>query len=126
MKSHLAVLALLLLAGSALQPLVAQDLIGGIDLLYPEFAHPDRDVAAAIQRRDFRFLATDRARKVVPGMEHGRRLRRVYGVRFLRQRFRLFPTRSQNFSYNLRAQDYAEEYNLTMAKYVLAHHPARY
>lgn len=126
MKSYLASLALLILAGAALQPLTAQDLTGKIDLLYPEFAHPDRDVAKSIERRDFRFLAVDRARQVVPGMEHGRRLRRIYGVRFLRQRLRLFPTRSQNFSYDLRAQAYAEEYNLTLAKYVLAHHPNRY
>ena len=126
MKSHLAFLALAVLASVALPPLAAQELSGEIDLLYPEFAHPDRDVAKAIERRDYRFLAIDRSLKVVPGMEHGRRLRRIYGVRFMRQRLRLFATASQNFSYNLRARAYAEEYNLTMAKYLLAHHPERY
>ena len=126
MKSHLAFLAFAMLATVALPPLTAQELSGEIDLLYPELSHPDRDVAEAIARRDYRFLSIDRARKVVPGMEHGRRLRRIYGVRVMRQRLRLFPTASQIFSYNLRARAYAEEYNLTMAKYLLAHHPERY
>jgi hypothetical protein len=93
----------------------------GIDLLYPEFAHPREDVAAAIKRDDLRFIAIDRARKVVPGMPHSGKLLRRYGVRHIRQRFRLFPSRSENFSYNLRARAYAEAYNMTLAKYLLSH-----
>lgn len=126
MKNRLPLLLLLLLASAHLPRLAGQDLTGEIDLLYPEFSHPERDVAAAIQQRDYRFIAVDRARRIVPGMEHGRRLRRIYGVRHLRQRFRLFPSRSENFSYNLRAQSYAEQYNLTLAKFLLAHHPGRF
>lgn len=93
----------------------------GIDLLYPEFAHPREDVAASIKQDDLRFIATDRARKVVPGMEHSRSLLRRYRVRHIKQRFFLFPTRSENFSYNLRAEAYARKYNLALKQYLLSH-----
>jgi hypothetical protein len=63
---------LLLLAPGILSPppLIGQEAGAGIgiDLLYPEFAHPREDVAAAIQRDDLRFIAIDRARRIVPGM----------------------------------------------------------
>lgn len=111
------------LALAAPRPIAAQEAgVGvGIDLLYPEFAHPRADVAASIKRDDLRFIATDRARKIVPGMEHSRNLLRRYRVKHIRQRFRLFPSRSENFSYNLRAEAYAREYNLTLKEYLLSH-----
>ncbi len=93
--------------------------------MYPEFAHPERDAAAAIQRRDFRFIAVDRARTIVPGMERSRRLQLTYGTKYIRQRLRLFATTSQNFSYNLRARAYAAQYNLTLATYLRAHPPKK-
>lgn len=93
--------------------------------MYPEFAHPEEDATAAIHRRDFRFIAVDRARRIVPATERSRRLRRAYGTKYIRQRFRLFPSASQNFSYNLRARAYAEQYNRALATYLLAHHPKR-
>ncbi|MEO6870724.1 MAG: hypothetical protein ABI233_00720 [Chthoniobacterales bacterium] len=108
---------------SSQYPVAAQEAGAGvgIDLLYPEFAHPREDVAASIKRDDLRFIATDRARRIVPGMEHSRNLLRQYRVKHIRQRFRLFPSRSQNFSYNLRAEAYAREYNLTLKQYLLSH-----
>ncbi len=60
----------------------------------------------------------DRARKVVPGMEHAKKLLRIYKVKHLRQRLRLFPSASENFSFNLRAHADAEEYNLYLAQYL--------
>jgi hypothetical protein len=104
---------------AVLRPLSAQEFSSEIDLLYPEYAHPVEDAKAAIARHDYRFLAVDHARKIVPGMEHAARLRRRYKVKFLRQRLRLFPTASENFSFNLRAHAYAKEYNLYLAHYLL-------
>jgi hypothetical protein len=102
---------------------MAQDSSAEIDLLYPEYAHPVQDAQAAVARHDYRFIAVDHARKIVPGMEHAARLRRKYKVKFLRQRFRLFPSASANFSFNLRAQAYAQEYNLYLAHYLLERRP---
>ncbi len=115
---------LILALGLALLQLVAgQDLISGVDPRYREFAHPEQDVTAAIARHDFRFIAVDRARKIVPGAEQYRRLQMVYGVKVVPQHLRLFPSASQNFSFSLRARAYAEQYNITLATYLLAHHP---
>ncbi len=101
-----------------LEPAPAQDLTSQIDLLYPEYAHPVADAKAAIAHGDFRFIAVDRARRVVPGTEHSVRLRRIYKTKFLRQRLRLFPSASANFSFNLRAHAYAREYNLYLVRHL--------
>ncbi|MEO5717418.1 MAG: hypothetical protein ABIR29_02475 [Chthoniobacterales bacterium] len=98
-------------------PLPGQDSFAGIDLLYPEFAHPREDALAAIKQRDFRFIATDH-RNTVPGVEAYPRLREVYGTKFIKQRFRIFATRSQNFSFGLRARAYAFDYNQTLLVYL--------
>ncbi len=108
-----------LFVGMALaSPIHAQDSFAGIDLLYPEFAHPQEDARAAIAKRDYRFVATDR-HKTTPGIEPYPRLKEIYGTKVIRQRFRIFTTRSQNFSFNLRARAYATEYNQTLASYLL-------
>ncbi len=99
-------------------PVNAQDSFAGIDLLYPEFAHPRAEALAAIKRRDFRFIATDR-RQTAPGLERYPRLKEIYGIKLIKQRFRIFSTRSQNFSFNLRARAYAYEYNQTLLEYLL-------
>ncbi len=110
---------ILLFVGIALaSPLQSQDSFEGVDLLYPEFAHPHEDALAAIKQRDFRFVATDR-HKTTPGADRYARLKEVYGTKIIRQRFRIFTTRSQNFSWNLRARAYANDYNQTLLQYLL-------
>ena len=105
---------ILLFVGIALaSPLRGQDSFAGIDLLYPEFAHPQEDALAAIKKRDFRFVATDR-HQTTPGVEHYPRFKEMYGTKIIKQRFRIFITRSQNFSFDLRARAYAYEYNQTL------------
>jgi hypothetical protein len=99
-----------------------QDSFSGVDLLYPEFAHPREDALAAIKRRDFRFVMIDHSGSV-PGVERYPRLKAVYGTRFIKQRFRIFATRSQNFSFNLRARNYAHDYNQTLVHYLLERRP---
>lgn len=123
MKSLLLIFAAVTLVIIPLRPIAGQALLGGsggVDLMYPEFAHPEQDVAAAIRRRDFRFIAVNRARTIVPGMEHDRGLRKIYGTTVIRQRLRLFPSASQNFSYDLRARAYAEQYNRALEEHLLA------
>jgi hypothetical protein len=95
-----------------------QDALAGVDLLYPEFAHPQQDALAAIKRRDLRFIATDRY-QTTPGIERYPRLKEIYGTKLIRQRFRIFATRSENFSFNLRARAYADDYNHTLLRYLL-------
>ena len=95
-----------------------QDSFRGVDLLYPEFAHPREDALAAIKRHDFRFIMIDH-RGTVPGAEHYPQLKATYGTRFIKQRFRIFATYSQNFSFNLRARAYAHDYNQTLVRYLL-------
>ena len=97
----------------------AQDSAGGIDLLYPEFAHPREDGFAAIEKHDYRFINVDRHGKDVPGMDRYGRFVEIYGTRFVKQRFRIFATPSQNFSFILRARAYAREYNETVLHYLL-------
>ncbi len=118
-RMKVALLAALGICLAVLRPLSAQELSSQIDLLYPGYAHPVEDAKAAIGLHDFRFIAVDHARRIVPGMEHEAALRRHYGVKFLRQRLRLFPTASENFSFNLRAHAYAKEYNLYLEHYLL-------
>ncbi len=103
-------------------PAKGQDSLAGVDLLYPEFAHPREDARAAIRRRDFRFITTDR-HKTVPGVERYPRLKATYGTQFIQQRLRIFATRSQNFSFNLRARAYAFDYNQTLLHHLLTQRP---
>jgi len=100
------------------RPVHAQDSFAAIDLLYPEFAHPREDALRAIKERDYRFVATDR-RRTTPGIERYPRLKEIYGVKVIKQRFRIFSTRSQNFSFGLRARAYAYDYNQTLLEYLL-------
>ncbi|CAN5382141.1 hypothetical protein BH20VER3_BH20VER3_10210 [soil metagenome] len=122
MRRILPLLWLFAIGTTSLGEARAQESLAGIDLLYPEFAHPKEDAQAAIKRRDFRFIMIDR-RGTVSGVERYPRLRAAYGTRFIRHRFRIFVTRSRNFSYNLRARAYATEYNQTLLRYLLKHHP---
>jgi hypothetical protein len=109
---------LIALVGLAFPPFVAsQNSFSGVDLLYPELAHPARDAREAIKRDDLRFIAIDRYGKDVPGLERFPRLQQIHGTKFVRQPFRIFATRSQNFSFALRARAYAREYNS-----VILHH----
>jgi hypothetical protein len=108
----LLVFVLALLAG-------AQDSFSEVDLLYPEFAHPREDASAAIEKRDYRFINVDRHGKDVPGLKRYPGLVEIYGTQFVRQRFRLFETPSQKFSFSLRARAYAEEYNQALLHYLL-------
>ena len=67
-----------------------QDSFPGVDLLYPEFAHPREDALAAIERHDFRFIMIDH-QGTVPGVERYPQLKATYGTRFIKQRtFRIF------------------------------------
>ena len=117
MKRLPAACLLLLLAGACISSARGQDAFSGVDLLYPEFAHPQQDAQAAIKRRDLRFIATD-LRQTTPGAERYPRLKEIYGTKVIRQRFRIFATRSQNFSFNLRARAYAADYNRILLQYL--------
>ena len=122
MNRFLPVCLLLFIGWTLASPTNGQDSFAGIDLLYPEFAHPREDALAAVERRDFRFIMIDR-QGTVPGLERYPQLKATYGTRFIKQRFRIFATRSQNFSFNLRARTYAHEYNQTLVRYLLEWRP---
>lgn len=122
MKKFRPLLLVLAIALTGAPPLRGQDAFEGIDLLYPEFAHPVADAQAAIESRDFRFIRIDRRKRSVPGLERYPGMRTRYGTKFIRQRFRIFATSSQNFSFNLRARAYAYEYNQTLLKFLLEQH----
>jgi len=118
-------LPLLLIFGLGLgrvPPAHGQDSFSGVDLLYPEFAHPREDALAAIRRRDFRFIMIDR-RGTTPGLERYPQLKTAYGTKFIKQRFRIFSTLSQNFSFSLRARTYARDYNQALIQYLQESHP---
>ena len=100
-------------------PATDEDVFAGVDLLYPEFAHPAEDAHAAIAKRDFRFITVDRHGKDVPGAERYPRLVEKNGTKFVKQPFRILATTSQNFSFMLRARAYANEYNRTVLHYLL-------
>ncbi|MDQ3545911.1 MAG: hypothetical protein M3429_05250, partial [Verrucomicrobiota bacterium] len=57
--------------------------------------------------------------RTTPGIERYPRLKEIYGVKVIKQRFRIFATRSQNFSFGLRARAYAHDYNQTLLEYLL-------
>lgn len=105
--------------GLALVPHANGQDFPGVDLLYPEFAHPEQDALAAIEKRDFRFITVDRHGKVAPGVERYPRLVEIHGTKFIKQRFRIFATSSQKFSFALRARAYADDYNRTVLRYLL-------
>lgn len=121
-----------LVLGLVVSPhVIAQDFVGsegqesfaGIDLLFPEFAHPKDDVAESIKKRDFRFITLDLAHDDVPGIEDRPRLKKTYGVKIIRQHLRLFQNRSQKFSFKLRARAYAHDYNQTLLHHLLTQRP---
>ena len=95
-----------------------QESVPGVDLLYPEFAHPKEDANAAIKSGNLRFINVDRHGKVVPGAERYGRLVELHGTKFIKQRFRFFASPSQNFTFLLRARVYAAEYNRTLVRYL--------
>jgi len=111
---------LIFLIGLVSAPLASaqEAIIGGVDTLYREFAHPREDALRAIKRRDFRFIAIDRHGKDVPGLEKYGRFVELYGTRFLKQRFLPPVTTSRQFSYLLRSRAYAQEYNETILHYL--------
>ncbi|MEO7165582.1 MAG: hypothetical protein ABI787_07405 [Spartobacteria bacterium] len=98
---------------------MGQESFPGVDLLYPEFAHPDADARAAIKKRDFRFIALDRQKQDVPAMKRYPRLVEKHGTKFIQQPFRIFATTSQNFSFTLRARTYATDYNAVVLEHLL-------
>jgi hypothetical protein len=106
---------------SLLLPASGQEALPEIDLLYPDFAHPQRDADGAIKHRDFRFITMDRIGEVVPGVERYPRLKGLYGMKLLKQHLHLFASASEKFSFDLRARAYAEQYNRTRVGYLLAH-----
>ena len=55
----------------------------------------------------------------MPGVERYPRLRKSHKTKYIRQPLRIFATRSENFSFNLRARAYAYEYNQTLVSYLL-------
>ena len=100
MNRFLPACTLLFIGWTLVLPTNGQDAFSGVDLLYPEFAHPQEDARAAIARRDLRFVATDR-RHTAPGVERYPRLKEINGTKVIKQRFRIFASRSQNFSWHL-------------------------
>lgn len=114
--------ALILVFGfSLIPPSSGQEYLPAVDLLYPQFAHPQRDVAAAIKHRDFRFLTMDRVGQLVPGVEGYAHLKAFYGLKLLKAHLHLFASASEHFSFDLRARAYAQEYNRALLDYLLAH-----
>lgn len=122
MNRFLPACTLLFIGWTLVLPANGQDAFSGVDLLYPEFAHPQEDARAAIARRDLRFVATDRY-QTAPGVERYPRLKEINGTKVIKQRFRIFASRSQNFSWNLRARNYARDYNQTLLRYLLKARP---
>ncbi|HEY2710938.1 MAG TPA: hypothetical protein VGI60_00365 [Chthoniobacterales bacterium] len=98
---------------------LGQDTYAGIDLLYPQLAHPREDATVAIKRRDFRFVIVNRSDTDVPGLDKHQSLKWIYGTKFVRRPFRIFATKSQDFSFNIRARAYAEEYNRMLLHHLL-------
>jgi len=119
MNRFLALLIVLVLGSFFLARASGQDSFAGVDLLYPELAHPDDDARRAIKRNDFRFVAVDRYGKDTPGVELYPRLKQHYGTKLVRQRFRIIATPSQDFSFRIRARAYAEEYNGSLLRHLL-------
>ena len=97
----------------------AEEPVLGVDLVFPELAHPREDALAAIRRSDFRFITIDWTMKVVPGVEKYPRTVRHYGTKFMKQPLHLFTSRSRSFSYNIRVRAYASEYNKVILQSVL-------
>jgi hypothetical protein len=120
--ARLSVPRLLLLLSLSLvwfAPLQAEEPVFGVDLLFPELAHPKEDALAAIRRHDFRFITTNRAMTIVPGVEDYPQVVRHRGTKFMKQPLHLFASRSRTFSYNIRVRAYAVDYNKTLLEYLL-------
>ena len=119
MYGFLRALLILALGLAASSVALSQEIFSGVDLLYPELAHPQSDAEHAITQRDFRFVAIDRFGKDAPGVERHPRLKQKYGTKLVRQPFRIFATKSQDFSFALRARAYATDYNGVLLHYLL-------
>ena len=104
----------------AFVPLQAEEPVIGVDLLFPELAHPVDDARAAIRRHDYRFIAINRTMTAVPGVEGYPRTVEHHGTKFMKQPLHLFASRSRTFSYNIRVRAYATDYNKTLLQYLLA------
>ena len=122
MHQFLPAFLLIFLGCTFASPARADETSAGVDLLYPEFAHPQEDARTAIERNDLRFITTDR-HHTVPGVESYPRLVAAQGTKFIKQRFRIFATRSQNFSFDIRARSYAADYNRALLRYLLEQRP---
>ena len=105
------------------KPAAAQDMLAGVDLLYPQLAHPETDARTAIKKNDLRFIAVDRYGKDTPGVNNYPRLKNHYGTKFVRQPFRIIATSSQDFSFRIRARAYAEIYNRILLRHLLPRKP---
>lgn len=110
---------ILLLALASFLPLKAEEPVIGVDLLFPELAHPIEDAQRSIRAHDYRFIAINRAMTSVPGMEGHPQTLRHYGTKFMKQPLHLFQSRSRTFSYNIRVRAYATDYNKTVLTYLL-------
>ncbi len=119
MRNFLGALLLFAICVSLPAPARAQAAFGGVDLLYPELAHPEEDARAAIKKGDLRFVAIDRYGKDTPGVNRYPQFKRRYGTRFVKQPFRIIATPSQNFSFRIRARAYAETYNAILLRHLL-------
>ncbi len=120
MKIASAALLFILMATVTLR---AQDLIPGVDLLYPELSHPQEDAEKAIEQGDFRFVTIDRSGEEAPGVERYPRLQKKYGTQFVRQPLRTIETPSQKFSFRIRARAYAEQYNRLLLRHLQREKP---
>jgi hypothetical protein len=100
-------------------PLQGEEPVIGVDLLFPELAHPVEDAGRAIQGHDYRFITVNRAMTAVPGVEDHPRTVQHYGTKFMKQPLHLFVSRSRAFSYNIRVRAYATDYNKTLLEYLL-------
>jgi hypothetical protein len=116
---------ILLFTFSWFPPLKAEEQIIGVDLLFPELAHPVEDAQRAIRGHDYRFIAINRAMTTVPGVEDHPRTVHHYGTKFMKQPLHLFASRSRTFSYNIRVRAYAADYNKTLLEFLLRKQQAK-
>lgn len=121
MNKLLPALLLCLLGFAVVLPAAGQDTDAGIDLLYPQLAYPEKDVRAAIKKDDLRFVVVDRFGKDAPRVNQYPRLKHFYGTKLPKQPFRIFASKSQDFSFMIRARAYAEVYNRILLQHLLRH-----
>jgi hypothetical protein len=97
-----------------------QDSFSGVDLYI--LSLPIRERTPYGDRAARLLIMIDR-QGTIPGLERYPQLKATYSTRFIKQRFRIFATSSQNFSFNLRARTYAHDYNQTLVHYLLEQRP---